>query len=285
FALRRGVTSATRLVDLERHQPIAVLEGRTAEPLAKWLQAHPSVTVLARDRADASARAGRQAAPAALQVADRFHLLRHVGGALKTLLHARRWRSPTPATPPEGEPRGALANDRTWPSKSPQPTPRKRALWEALQPYRDLGQSCRQSAQAVGLERRTVRRYVAADQPPVYPARRPRPTQLTPHLGSLAERDVGAFAPWLHEAETSDVPAFRSLARSFRQDTEATLAALTTPWSTGQCEGQICRVKLLKRLGYGRAQLDLLRQRILHRMPVPVLPVQRDHEVERPVAA
>ena len=41
--------------------------------------------------------------------------------------------------------------------------------------------------------------------------------------------------------------------------------ALTTPWSNAQCEGQICRVKLIKRLGYGRAKLDLLRQRILHR--------------------
>jgi transposase len=53
FALRRGVTYATLLVDLERHQPVAVLEGRTAEPLMQWLQAHPTVMVLARDRADA----------------------------------------------------------------------------------------------------------------------------------------------------------------------------------------------------------------------------------------
>ena len=101
----------------------------------------------------------------------------------------------------------------------------------------------------------------------------------------LAERDVGVFEPWFHEAETSDLPSFRSLARSFRQDAKAIRAALTTPWSTGQCEGQICRVKLLKRLGYGRAKLDLLRQRILHRMRVPVQPVPPDHEVEPPMAA
>jgi transposase len=87
FALRRGVTYATLLVDSERRQPVAVLEGRTAEPLAKWLQAHPCVSILARDRADAYALAGRQAAPTALQVADRFHLVRNVGEALKTLLH------------------------------------------------------------------------------------------------------------------------------------------------------------------------------------------------------
>ncbi len=58
---------------------------------------------------------------------------------------------------------------------------------------------------------------------------------------------------------------FQSIARSFRQDYEAIKLALTTPWSTGQCEGQICRVKLIKRIGYGRAKADLLRQRVSHR--------------------
>ena len=42
--------------------------------------------------------------------------------------------------------------------------------------------------------------------------------------------------------------------------------ALTTTWSTGLCEGQTGRVKLIKRLGYGRAKPDLLRQRVLHRL-------------------
>jgi len=41
-------------------------------------------------------------------------------------------------------------------------------------------------------------------------------------------------------------------------------AALTEPWSTGQVEGQITRLKLLKRQMYGRANLDLLRLRVLH---------------------
>src|SRR5918911_4145787 len=51
FALRRGQRYATILVDLERHEPIDVLLGREAEPLVSWLQAHPGVEVLVRDRA------------------------------------------------------------------------------------------------------------------------------------------------------------------------------------------------------------------------------------------
>ena len=67
------------------------------------------------------------------------------------------------------------------------------------------------------------------------------------------------------EAAQSRLPSFESLTKAFCQDYQAIQLALTTPWSNAQCEGQICRVKLIKRLGYGRAKLDLLRQRILHR--------------------
>lgn len=75
--------------------------------------------------------------------------------------------------------------------------------------------------------------------------------------------------------ENSDLPPFRTAARSLRQDYDTIRAALTTPWSTGQYEGQICRVKRFKRLGYGRAKLDLLRQRILHRVTTPGASVQQ----------
>jgi transposase len=94
--LRRGQTFATLLVNLEQHQVIDVLEGREAEPLAHWLQDHPGVSVLARDRSDAYALAGRTGAPQALQIADRFHLVKNVGDALKELVRSHRWHIPTP---------------------------------------------------------------------------------------------------------------------------------------------------------------------------------------------
>ncbi len=70
----------------------------------------------------------------------------------------------------------------------------------------------------------------------------------------------------LKDAAESGLAVFRRLARSIRRDYDAVRLALSTPWSTGQCEGQICRVKLIKRLGYGRAKPDQLRQRVLHRL-------------------
>ena len=65
---------------------------------------------------------------------------------------------------------------------------------------------------------------------------------------------------WLTEAGASVLASF---ARGLRADVEAVAAALREPWSNGQTEGQINRLKTLKRQMYGRANLDLLRARLV----------------------
>jgi transposase len=66
---------------------------------------------------------------------------------------------------------------------------------------------------------------------------------------------------WLTDARGTALDAF---ARGIERDREAVLAALVEPWSTGPVEGQINRLKLLKRTMYGRAGYDLLRRRVLN---------------------
>ncbi|MGW2786666.1 transposase [Streptomyces populi] len=63
FALRKGDSYATILVDLERRRPVDTLPGRDAEPLAAWLKDRPEAEVIHRDRAGAHAEGARSGAP------------------------------------------------------------------------------------------------------------------------------------------------------------------------------------------------------------------------------
>ena len=71
---------------------------------------------------------------------------------------------------------------------------------------------------------------------------------------------AGMLDGWLREAEASALAPF---AAGLRRDEDAVRAALTEPWSNGQVEGQVNRLKVIKREMYGRAGFDLLRGRVL----------------------
>jgi transposase len=71
---------------------------------------------------------------------------------------------------------------------------------------------------------------------------------------------AGALDGWLCETEISVLAPF---AASLRRDEDAVRAALTEAWSNGQVEGQVNRLKAIKRERYGRAGLDLLRCQVL----------------------
>ena len=81
----------------------------------------------------------------------------------------------------------------------------------------------------------------------------------------LRKQQVEQLQPWLSAAKASDVKELKSLAEGMERDYTAVEAALRLPYSTGPVEGNINRLKLIKRSGYGRAGFDLLRLRVLAR--------------------
>ncbi len=83
-------------------------------------------------------------------------------------------------------------------------------------------------------------------------------------LQIVRERQVDAFVPWLVEAEGSGIKELMRFVQGLRRDASAVRAALTTNWSNAQTEGQVNRLKMIKRTMFGRAGFDLLRNRVLY---------------------
>lgn len=209
-ALRKGHTYGTILVDLERHVVVDVLPDRLAPTLAQWLQAHPGAELVARDRAPASADGIRQGAPAAKQVAVRWHLLHNWAEVLEELLvqhRPARRAAATPAGPEptgEGTPAAPLAETapgpltphrpRRGPQRQAEASQRRHARrveqYEMIRRLTAAGADANDIARRLSVHRRTVYRYRALATPPEPPRqhRSPRWRVLTPHEPYLLER-------------------------------------------------------------------------------------------------
>lgn len=86
FSFRRRISFGTILIDLEKRVPVDLLPDREAETFAKWLLAHPGVEIISRDRGGDYARGGKQGAPHAKQIADRWHLLKNLSETMQSFL-------------------------------------------------------------------------------------------------------------------------------------------------------------------------------------------------------
>ncbi len=180
FAFRKGQQYGTILVDLERHQPIALLADRKAETLAGWLTQHPGVEVLSRDRSTAYKSGMTQGAPEALQVADRFHLVQNLAETLEKVLSS--YGAELKAI--EQKQRQALtATEMVVVSPKPTATVNAQAQTQAtyqrrVQQQQEIRKLHEQQwsqiaiAQEVGVSVRTVRRFLRLPNLSVTPSRR-----------------------------------------------------------------------------------------------------------------
>lgn len=388
WAKRKGKDYGTILIDLERRRPVDLLPDRESETLAAWLKLHQGVEIVTRDRARAYAEGIAAGAPHALQVADRWHVLKNITEAFERLLtrqhHCVR-EAAQPITSPLQPPSTAQPDVATPPPRPtflppsrPRPDVAERrdkaaALYTEVIRLKSEGLSADEIAPRIGKSRRTVHRWLqvgefreptrcrrsvldshlpylmsrweegccnvaalwrelvergyrgsyvslnkylhrkpapprmahrrcvkrgrAACDPPPSPTPSPRRAvwmllqpeklkdeeqklietlcQLSPEITRatdlvcrfrqmVRERQAERLDAWMAEVEGSQLPELEAFARGLGQDRAAIEAALREEWSNGQTEGQVHRLKLLKRQMYGRAKFDLLRAKVLY---------------------
>jgi transposase len=401
WSFGKGQDFKTMLVDLDTNRPVELLPDTAAATLATWLRDHPGVKLIARDRAGSFAEGASQGAPDAVQVADRFHLMKNLRDALELILNrmveARRAAAAVLAE------RGAelvttvgawddgAADERVPPStdlvglvnlpyrKRLQASRREQRLarYEQVVTLHKAGTRPQEIARLMRMNITTVKRYLASES---FPERVPYPrlpSKLDPYLPYLERRwmegetrgsvlleevrrqgfvgslmtvnrwamryqqlvappatsmrsklrklqpgDIPPPAPlrsrrvvwwvleapaslsegrrrvlermeaaepsfgalyrltvdftemlrkrqpehlrsWLEAAQASEFPELKSLATGMERDYTAVENGMRLSYSTGPVEGNINRLKLIKRSGYGRAGFDLLRIRVL----------------------
>jgi transposase len=388
WAWRRGHRYGTIVVDLATHRVVDLLSDRSVATLAAWLAQHPTITVVCRDRSELYADGIRRGAPQAVQVVDRFHLVRNLREAVEAFLVTKRPLlraaavrtaqvfassvAPVPATRVYAGKRQCSSTRQQQRAVERQ---RRHALWvttyEAIHALSAQGAGITAIAQQLGISRPTVYAYLRRGTPPAprspqrsgqvlrpylpYLIRRWREgitdsmrlwreiqaqgyahsartvcrfmtrlrraaeagqapeAQSSPYtrpqgpsaraisctwvcpeakrspvaqkyvdqltrvdpsiaqayqlsqafLAMVRERRGDELQAWITEAMKSGSEALARLARGLQEDLAAVQAGLTLAWSNGPVEGQITRLKLCKRQGYGRAGFAMLRQRVL----------------------
>ena len=192
WALRKGRTYGTILVDLERRRPLDLLPDRSASTFANWLRREPQIRLVARDRSTEYARGAATGAPEAVQVADRWHLLLNARQMIERWLarvHPRLKQLPAmrPSSPSTRRTRAYLRAPSEALSRAA-----ARGRWEAfydeVQRRRAEGQSLRRIHRETGLARATVRKYTFSASFPRYGLRGPGPSILDPYLDHLHAR-------------------------------------------------------------------------------------------------
>jgi transposase len=166
FAFRRGGVFGTIIVDLLTHRVLDLLPDRETDTVVHWLQAHPSVQTVSRDRAYNFGEAIRQGAPQAMQVADRWHLLANLGEQVEDFWREHKALLRTPRqTLLDANP---ALRSRTPRMNARSQTEQERCveLYHRVKALQARGLNQMAIRKFLGISRPTAGRYMQMQQPP-----------------------------------------------------------------------------------------------------------------------
>lgn len=175
WSYRRGTKFGTLLLDLEKRIPIDLLPDREAATFAKWLEDHPGIEIISRDRGTHYIEGAKQGAPKARQVTDRFHLLVNLSETLQqfflnkkallkeTMPSSEHTASSTPL--PEREPwhKGMSKRQEEKGEKLHQERVKR---YHQIHDLREKNVDTANIARQLGVSRRLVYHYLQMQQPP-----------------------------------------------------------------------------------------------------------------------
>lgn len=372
WAYRKGLSYGTILVNIETRRVIDVLPGRDGIALKKWLNQHPEVVIITRDRASAYSCAVSETLPNAIQVADRFHLLKNLSDSIYDVIR-QEYKNLANSLVEDSTSEEMISPERTdeKPSKASQREKGEmsdhfKERFEKVKEMQKQGYGMRTIAKTLQMSRNTVRRYADMDTLPkksiyiknnytdyqeiidkefsegrcvkrifesiknagfkggltgfyeYFKDHPPRtipgtkitsptklrmisPRKISRYLGiadlnkikdpfdrkmmasllsrnTLLERlrylrlsfkellsgnDDASLEDWIKEALAIGKSQLKRLVNGLKSDIDAVRNAIKTSWSNGQVEGQVNRLKCIKRQMYGRAGFEHLRRKVI----------------------
>lgn len=363
WAFKKGVKYGTAIVNLHQHKVVDLLPDRETATLENWLDNHPEVTVITRDRFNRYALAATNSLPHAAQVADRWHLLKNMGDALKKLLERKRQQIIALQSEEAIQMQEKDQQEKALAPQEEKLSPRH-SLLQTVKTMYAAGNSIRTISRTLGISRNTVKKYTILHEPPQkkgvtstnlvsfseylraridqdpkvetlqlyaeikamgynggrtilygYLKKYGKQTNRTRRLplpevtwttakvkvllckkeDKLAEKDKKLvkdlcdkspeisqarvlaikfremmedkhghlLSSWITEVEQSCIQEMKGFARGLLSDYQAVVNALTLSWSNGQVEGQINKLKTIKRQMYGRAGFNLLKKCVI----------------------
>ncbi len=191
WAWRRGQRYGTIIIDQERHVVLDLLPERTPESVQKWLESHPEVEFVSRDRGGTYVDGDTWGAPQAIQIADRWHILANLGDAVEEfLIRARIRLVETPALEPTVErPLTSYSATPGCQGKSQARLLQKWKLYQRVQELHTQGMGIIKIGIELGLARNTVRKYLRQAPEPPLPTPRPlRESQLMQYEEYILKR-------------------------------------------------------------------------------------------------
>ncbi|HLH34452.1 MAG TPA: ISL3 family transposase [Alloacidobacterium sp.] len=193
WAWRKGQDYGTILVNLDLHWVVDLLPDRAAESFSAWLMQHPEIVTISRDRCGLYAEGAVLGAPQSQQIADRFHLILNLSATMERVLEERsRQLILPPAGDPVAEPQppaGCEASVEAQAPALPRPTQSQLRRQRRLERYEQVvalfnsGQSQAAISRTLGIERKTVRRWLRRGQ---FPERKP-PHRRPPKVNQFAD--------------------------------------------------------------------------------------------------